>query len=105
MESDWVVETFWLDEVDSTQTFLIDELKSKRLQPPVCVGATIQTHGRGSRGNSWIGEEGNFFISFAIERRFLPSDLKLESSSIYFAYILKEVLADFRFKSLVEMAE
>jgi len=54
----------------------------------------MQTHGRGSRGNSWIGEEGNFFISFAIERSMLPDDLLLESSSIYFAYILKEVLAD-----------
>lgn len=94
MESDWAVEILWLDDVDSTQTFLLDELKSKRLQSPVCVGTTIQTHGRGSRGNSWIGKEGNFFISFAIERSFLPKDLKLESSSIYFAYILKEVLEE-----------
>ena len=94
MESDWSVETLWLDKVDSTQRYLLDELKSKRLQPPVCVGATMQTQGRGSRGNSWIGEEGNFFISFAIERSLLPNDLKLESSSIYFATILKEVLEE-----------
>lgn len=53
----------------------------------------MQTQGRGSRGNHWIGEEGNFFISFAIGRDVLPGDLKLESSSIYFAYILKELLA------------
>ncbi len=94
MESDWAVEILWLDEVDSTQRYLLDELKSKRLKAPICVGTTIQTHGRGSRGNSWIGEEGNFFVSFAIDRSFLPNDLKLESSSIYFAYILKEVLED-----------
>jgi BirA family biotin operon repressor/biotin-[acetyl-CoA-carboxylase] ligase len=94
MESDWVVEIFWLDEIDSTQRYLVDELKNKKLHPPVCVGATNQTHGLGSRGNSWIGEEGNLFISFAVERSSLPKDLRLESSSIYFAYILKEVLAN-----------
>jgi BirA family biotin operon repressor/biotin-[acetyl-CoA-carboxylase] ligase len=94
MESDWVVEIVWLDEVDSTQTYLLDKLKSKNLKAPICVGAARQTNGRGSRGNHWIGEEGNFFISVAIERATLPSDLKLESSSIYFATILKEVLAD-----------
>jgi len=88
------VEILWLNEIDSTQGYLIDALKNKRLKVPVCVGATIQTSGRGSRGNSWIGEEGNFFISFAIERSLLPSDLKLESSSIYFATILKETLKD-----------
>lgn len=94
MGSDWFVEILWFDEIESTQGYLIDALKSKSLKAPVCVGATIQTSGRGSRGNSWIGEEGNFFISFAIERTFLPDDLKLESSSIYFATILKEVLED-----------
>ena len=88
------MEILWLNEIDSTQGYLIDALKNKRLKVPVCVGATIQTSGRGSRGNSWIGEEGNFFISFAIERSLLPSDLKLESSSIYFATILKETLKD-----------
>ena len=86
------MEILWLNEIDSTQGYLIDALKNKRLKAPICVGATIQTSGRGSRGNSWIGEEGNFFISFAIERTSLPNDLKLESSSIYFAYILKEIL-------------
>jgi BirA family transcriptional regulator, biotin operon repressor / biotin---[acetyl-CoA-carboxylase] ligase len=86
------VEIRWLDHVDSTQTYLIDAIKSNTLIPPICIGATHQTGGKGSRGNSWIGYEGNFFISFAIERSSLPIDLKLESSSIYFAYILKEVM-------------
>lgn len=93
MESDWFVEIFWLDEVDSTQRYLLDGLKNQTLKAPVCIGATLQTNGRGSRGNQWVGEEGNFFISFALKRADLPQDLKLESSSIYFAYILKELLA------------
>lgn len=87
------MEIFWLNDVDSTQRYLLDGLKNHTLKAPVCVGATVQTSGRGSRGNQWIGEEGNFFISFAIERNTLPDDLRLESSSIYFAYLLKELLA------------
>lgn len=88
------MEIHWLDRVDSTQTYLIEALKAKLLLPPICIGATFQSSGQGSRGNSWIGYEGNFFISFAIERSTLPKDLKLESSSIYFAHILKEVLSN-----------
>ncbi|MDP3464354.1 MAG: biotin--[acetyl-CoA-carboxylase] ligase [Sulfuricurvum sp.] len=88
------MEIHWLEEVDSTQRYLLDALKHQTLKAPVCIGTTMQTQGRGSRGNHWIGEEGNFFISFAIGRDVLPCDLKLESSSIYFAYILKEVLAE-----------
>lgn len=88
------MEIFWLREVDSTQAYLLDALKKKELAAPVCVGATLQTQGKGSRGNSWIGEEGNLFISIAIHRSQLPDDLKLESSSIYFAFILKELLTN-----------
>lgn len=87
------MEIRWLDEIDSTQRYLIDELKAKRIDGPICVGATFQNSGRGSRGNSWTPMEGNLFISFAIARNELPEDLKLESSSIYFAYLLKEFLS------------
>lgn len=94
MESDLGVEIHWFDQLDSTQTYLIDALKTKALSAPVCVGVISQTHGSGSRGNAWIGEEGNLFISIAINRSQLPNDLKLESSSIYFAFIMKEVLSN-----------
>ncbi|MDP2076531.1 MAG: biotin--[acetyl-CoA-carboxylase] ligase, partial [Sulfuricurvum sp.] len=87
------MEIHWFNEVESTQTYLIDALKTKALTAPVCVGAISQTHGSGSRGNTWIGEAGNLFISVAIHRSQLPNDLKLESSSIYFAFIMKEVLS------------
>ena len=55
----------------------------------------MQTRGIGSRENSWEGLEGNLFLSFALELKELPKDLKLESASIYFAYILKETLEIF----------
>ena len=94
MESDWVVEILWLESVDSTQTFLINALKNSSLKAPILVGATLQTGGKGSRGNRWVGEKGNLFISFALSRNSLPDDLILESSSIYFAVILKETLEE-----------
>jgi len=55
----------------------------------------MQTQGIGSRNNSWISKEGNLFLSFALPLSALPQDLKLESASIYFAYLLKENLAAF----------
>jgi len=87
------VEIHWFESLESTQSYLIGELKAKRIVPPVCVGATVQTMGKGSRGNEWIGTEGNLFISLAFPRLSLPNDLKLESSSIYMAFMMKELLA------------
>ena len=86
------MEIHWFESLDSTQTYLIEALKSGTLRAPVCIGTDMQTMGRGSRGNGWIGERGNLFISFAIERSMLPNDLKLESSSIYLAFLMKEFL-------------
>lgn len=84
----------WLESVDSTQHYLLEGLRTGTLRPPVAVVADSQSEGRGSRGNRWIGMEGNLFFSFALERSQLPADLKLESSSIYFAFILKQLLQE-----------
>lgn len=83
-----------LESVDSTQTYLLEALKQETLSTPVCVSAKRQESGKGSRGNSWNGLQGNLFFSFAIDRNSLPQDLRLESSSIYFTYLLKELLAE-----------
>lgn len=85
----------WLDSVDSTQRYVSDVLQAGILNPPFAVVADHQTAGTGSRGNSWEGIPGNLFCSFAVQRHLLPEDLKLESASIYFAYLLKEVLHGF----------
>jgi len=87
------VDIHWFESLESTQSFLIEELKASHLQVPVCVGALSQTMGKGSRGNSWVGNKGNLFISVGIARSSLPTDLKLESSSIYLAFLMKELLA------------
>ncbi|NOQ30957.1 MAG: biotin--[acetyl-CoA-carboxylase] ligase [Helicobacteraceae bacterium] len=80
------------ESLDSTQTYLLKNLKNKTLESPIAIVSDSQTSGLGSRGNSWDSNEGNLFLSFALKRNSLPNDLKLESSSIYFAYILKEIL-------------
>ncbi|PHR58114.1 MAG: biotin--[acetyl-CoA-carboxylase] ligase [Arcobacter sp.] len=88
------MEILWFDELSSTQTYLKEQLKVGNLHSPIAVVASTQSEGIGSRGNSWIGLEGNLFFSFAIARHNLPNDLSLESSSIYFSYILKECLEE-----------
>ena len=85
----------YLESIDSTQTYLKKLLQNKNTQLPLAVVADIQTNGIGSRDNSWQGLPGNLFLSFAISLKDLPDDLKLESSSIYFSYLLKEVLESF----------
>jgi BirA family biotin operon repressor/biotin-[acetyl-CoA-carboxylase] ligase len=78
----------------STQHYLVEKVRSGELTAPVAVIAKEQISGVGSRENSWSGGEGNFFASFAVDLKQLPDDLKLSSASIYFAFIMKHVLAE-----------
>ena len=94
MQSDWCVEILWLESVDSTQSLLIKGLKDNSFQAPILLGSTLQTCGKGSRGNSWVSKKGNLFVSLAVFRSSLPDDLPLESSSIYCAMILKQLLEE-----------
>ncbi|MCF6339633.1 MAG: biotin--[acetyl-CoA-carboxylase] ligase [Sulfurimonas sp.] len=83
-----------LNSVDSTQKYLKELIKQNSVQLPYAVTSNIQTAGMGSRDNTWESLDGNLFLSFAIELKNLPKDLKLESASIYFAYILKITLSE-----------
>jgi BirA family biotin operon repressor/biotin-[acetyl-CoA-carboxylase] ligase len=80
------------DELSSTQLYLIDKIKSKEYKPPIAIITKTQTGGIGSRDNRWVASRGDFLVSFALGLDSLPSDLPLESVSIYFAYLLKEIL-------------
>ena len=82
----------YLESVDSTQTYLKKLLLANKIQTPYAVLAKMQTNGIGSRDNTWTGIDGNLFLSFALPLAYLPKDLKIESSSIYYAYLLKEAL-------------
>ena len=82
-----------LDEVDSTHKYLKELIIEEGYCYPVCITSSLQTDGIGSRGNSWQGTRGNLFFSFVLEKKDLPKDLPLQSASIYFSYILKNVLS------------
>ena len=83
-----------LKEIDSTHRYIKDYILENSYTEPLCIFTDYQTQGIGSRGNSWIGKKGNLFFSFVIDKDFLPNDLALQSSSIYFSFILKKVLKD-----------
>ncbi len=89
------MEIHYLEEVASTHLYLLDAIKSGRLTPPVAIIADRQSGGIGSRGNTWVGLEGNLFLSFCVLKSALPADLPMQSMSIYFSFLLKETLADF----------
>lgn len=94
MEKGLVLKICYLDSVESTQTYLKSLIKNKSIELPYAISADVQTNGLGSRNNSWTSYKGNLFLSFAIKLDSLPKDLKLESASIYFAYLLKETLEE-----------
>ncbi len=73
----------------------MEQLKKKELKAPIAVLAYEQSSGVGSRDNKWLGGKGNFFASVAIDISKLPEDLSLSSASIYFSFIMKEVLLKF----------
>ncbi len=89
------MEIRYLEEIASTHLFLVDSVRTGKIVPPFAVSAERQTCGVGSRGNSWKGMEGNLFLSFALHEAMLVPDLPKQSMSIYFSYLLKEVLAAF----------
>ena len=89
------MEILCFDILDSTQTYLIEEIGAGRLDAPVAVMAKEQSAGVGSRENAWEGGEGNLLFSLAIDLDDLPQDLPLSSASIYFSYIMREVLEEF----------
>jgi BirA family biotin operon repressor/biotin-[acetyl-CoA-carboxylase] ligase len=95
MEKDLKLKIRYLDSIASTQESLKELIKKKRVSPPYAIVANIQNAGVGSRENSWIGLKGNLFLSFALSVDKLPKDLKIESASIYFAYLLKEVFFEY----------
>ena len=86
------MEIIFLDSVESTHTYLKELIKSDGYNRPLSVVTQLQTNGLGSRNNNWEGKKGNLFFSFVIKNTLLPDDLPMQSVSIYFSYILKDIL-------------
>ena len=96
------METLWFKHLPSTHKYLIQKIKDNTLFAPCAIGVDFQSDGVGSRGNIWLGDEGNLYFSFCVEEKHLPKDLKLESISIYFSYLLKEVLYELGSKTWIK---
>ena len=84
----WEIEYF--NEIDSTQKYLLKKIEKEDLNY-YCVWSDFQTNGIGTKGREWKGKKGNLFFSFVVnldEFSFVP----MQSLSIYFSYLMYEVL-------------
>lgn len=88
------MEIVYFDELESTQKYLVQSIKSGFYQTPICIVANNQTKGIGSKSNSWDGFDNNLFFSFSLSSDLLPTDLPSQSICIYLLYIFKQCLSD-----------
>ncbi|QOG11769.1 biotin--[acetyl-CoA-carboxylase] ligase [Arcobacter sp. FWKO B] len=88
------MEIIYLEEVDSTQLYLKELISKNSLYQDIAVVSLNQTKGIGSRNNFWSSTKGNLSFSFTKSTSNLPSDLKLQSASIYFSFLLKELFSN-----------
>ena len=86
------MEIICFEEINSTHIYLIETVKNEKITPPAAVYAKKQNGGIGSRGNRWRSLEGNLFLSFCVKKSDIDPALPIQSTSIYFSYILKELL-------------
>ncbi|GAA8904564.1 biotin--[acetyl-CoA-carboxylase] ligase [Helicobacter pylori] len=82
------------DSLPSTQTYLLEKLKSNELKAPVLVLAKNQSAGIGSRGNIWEGVESALTFSLALNASDLPKDLPMQANALYLGFLFKEVLKE-----------
>jgi len=84
----------FLDSVDSTHKYLKNYIQNSGYKNPQLVITQNQTNGIGSRDNKWIGKKNNLYFSFVLSKELLPDDLPIQSASIYFSYLLAELLKE-----------
>ena len=89
------LEIIFLDRVDSTHIYLKELIQRNGYINPLAVVTQNQLQGVGSRGEAWIGKNGNLFFSFVVSRSNAPADLPLQSASIYFSFLLKQALSSY----------
>ncbi len=88
------MEIHYFDKIPSTQNYLIEQIRSGSIDSNVAIVAKEQSAGVGSRHNSWIAKEGDLLFSFCYKKEQLPKDLPISSASIYFAFLIKELLCE-----------
>lgn len=93
MAGDLKLEIVCVERLDSTHLFLCEQIRKGKITQNCAIYALEQSAGVGSRDNVWCSSLGNLHLSFCLKEEDLPSDLPLASVSIYFAFLLKEILA------------
>jgi len=87
------LEIIYYECLDSTQKKLVELVREGKINSNTAIVAKKQTSGVGSRNNSWQAKDGDLLFSFAIKKEDTPKDLPISSASIYFAFLMKEVLS------------
>lgn len=93
-----MLDFFYFPSLPSTQKWLIEKIKNKKLIKNTCVLSDLQTQGMGSRNNHWENVEDSLMFSFSFPITRLPQDLPLQSLSIYVGFLLKQWLFDQNFE-------
>ncbi len=88
------MEINYIENIASTHLHVINLVKQNSIAPPYALYANNQYSGIGSRGNEWIGESGNLYLTFCLNENQIPKDIPRVSMSIYFACLLKEILRE-----------
>jgi len=86
------LEIIYFDCIESTQKYLVELVRAGEIEKNTAIVAKEQSGGVGSRNNQWSSKNGDIIVSFAIKKDDLPSDLPISSASIYFAFLMKELL-------------
>ena len=89
------MEIIYYECLDSTQKKLVELVREGKINSNTAIVTKKQTAGVGSRNNSWEAKEGDLLCSFAIKKEDLPEDLPISSASIYFAFLMKEILNNY----------
>ena len=87
------MEIFCIEKIPSTHAYMCEAVRKGEIKEACAIYALEQSAGLGSRENEWQSSKGNLHLNFCLNLSELPSDLNLSSTSIYFSFILKELLA------------
>ena len=74
------MEIKFVEQIASTQEFLVGAVREGRITPPFAIAANRQSAGIGSRGNDWEGVSGNLAFSFCVAQSDLPADVPPQSA-------------------------
>lgn len=81
-----------VESIASTHLYMCEAVRNNQISENVALYALEQSGGVGSRDNAWQSSRGNLHLNFCVNVKDLPQDLNLSSASIYFSFLLKELL-------------